>query len=201
MNTKIDSNWVNHHFEFLRKYKGNWIAYNEQGIITVQPTLELVEKEAKKSGLDFNLYFVNPLRYKGLRFLPIHFNAVKIHPWQPLKNITIKALGNEIRLDMLIDSGADCSLISYETGVKLGLTMSPLEDTLEAQGIGGGKVEYVMRKIQVVIDEHEINAPIAWVQTKDANDEIIGREVIFDAFDIEFIQRNEKIIFKRVEKI
>jgi hypothetical protein len=54
-----------------------------------------------------------------------------------------------------------------------------------------------MRKITVVIDETEIVVPTAWCQSKEAKDEIIGREVVFDHFDIEFIQRMEKILFKK----
>lgn len=195
----IDSNWVNHHYELLRKYQGQWVAYDEDGIITVQPTLDLADTIAKKIGKDFNLYYVNPLRYKGLRFLPIHFNAVKIHPWQPVKSVILKALDKEIHIDMLIDSGADCSLISNETGLKLNLTLSPLEATMIAEGIGGGRVEYVMRRINILIDGHEITAPVAWVQSNNSNDEIIGREKVFDEFDIEFKQRSEQIIFKRVK--
>ncbi len=195
----IDSNWVNQNYELLRKYQGNWVAYDEKGIITVQPTLDLADTIAKRAGKEFNLYYVNPLRYKGLRFLPIHFNAIKIHPWQLVKGVTLKALDKEIQIDMLIDSGADCSLISNETGLKLNLSLSPLEAMMFAEGIGGGRVEYVMRRINIVIDGHEITAPVAWVQSNNSNDEIIGREKVFDEFDIEFKQRSEQIIFKRVK--
>ncbi len=190
-------NWVNNNRALLEKYKGKWVALTEEsGIVASNKSLEETEIEANKITKKAFYYFVNPLNYGAKRFLPIWFNTVKIHHWQPLKYITLKALSKEITIEMLIDSGADCSLITYETGLKLGLTVSPLEDTLEAVGIGGGKIEYVIRKIEVIINSHTVKAPIAWVQTKNCADEIIGREVIFDAFDIEFKQADEEIIFK-----
>jgi hypothetical protein len=38
--------------------------------------------------------------------------------------------------------------------------------------------------------------PIAWLQTDDAVECLLGREVVFDNFDIEFKQRDRQIIFK-----
>ena len=193
-------NWVNNNRDLLKKYKGNWVAFNEElGVVASKKTLEETEKEAAKTTTAVIYYYVNPHIYSGYRFLPIHFNTVKIHPWQPLKLIKLKGVDVEIDLEMLIDSGADCSLISYETGLKLGLSTSPLEDTLEAHGVGGGKVEYVIRKLQITIDSKTLKVPVAWVQTKDCTDEIIGREVIFDYFNIEIRQSQEKIIFTPVK--
>ena len=48
-----------------------------------------------------------------------------------------------------------------------------------------------------LIDEHEIQTPVAWLQDSGFNELIVGREVVFDEFDIEFKQAEEKIIFKK----
>jgi len=49
----------------------------------------------------------------------------------------------------------------------------------------------------LIIDEHEIQTPVAWLQDSEINEIIVGREVVFDEFDIEFKQAEEKIIFKK----
>lgn len=191
-------NWVNNNREFLRKYKGNWVAFNEElGFIASKKTLKETEEEALKVTSKMAFYYVNPHIYSGYRFLPIRFNTVKIHPWQPTKLVKLKALDKEIEIEMLIDSGADCSLISYETGLRLGLSLALLEDTSEARGIGGN-VNFVIRLLNITIDNYTLKVPVAWVQNEECTDEIIGRVIIFDNFNIEFRQSEEKIVFTPV---
>jgi hypothetical protein len=56
--------------------------------------------------------------------------------------------------------------------------------------------------LSYTIDSYTIeNVPTAWVQNEDVEDLIIGREVIFDAFDIEFKQAEETIFFKKRKEI
>ena len=50
------------------------------------------------------------------------------------------------------------------------------------------------------IDAHDFIAPIAWLQDDSCLEEIIGREVVFDRFNIEFRQAEERIIFTWREK-
>jgi Aspartyl protease len=193
-------NWVNNNRELLRKYVGNYVAFNEElGFIVSKKTFEETEEEALKIASNAILYYVNPYSYGGRRFLPIRFNRVKIHAWQPVKLIKLQALDKETYKEMLIDSG-DCSLISYRTGLKLGLSLAALEELSKAQGIGG-TVEYVIRKLDITINNHTLTVPVAWVQNPECEDEIIGREVIFDYFNIEFRQSEEKIVFTPVHTI
>jgi hypothetical protein len=72
------------------------------------------------------------------------------------------------------------------------------DPVLQADGIGGS-VKYVFKNIEITIDNYTLNAPFAWVQDTNCNDFIIGREVIFDVFDIEFKQADETIVFKKKE--
>ena len=53
--------------------------------------------------------------------------------------------------------------------------------------------------VDSVINAHKLTIPVAWIQTEGIKDLIIGRDVVFDYFDIEFKQRLEKIIFKKNE--
>lgn len=73
-------NWVNNNREFLRKYKGNWVTFNEElGFIAAGKTLDEAEAKALKVTTKMVFYYVNPHIYKGYRFLPIRFNTVKIN--------------------------------------------------------------------------------------------------------------------------
>ena len=95
---------------------------------------------------------------------------------------------------MLIDSGADFSMMSWQIGKEMGYTLADSEQPLLAYGIGG-TVEYVLRSIEMRIGEHKFPVPIAWLQEDDTEEMILGREVVFDLFNIEFRQAEEKIIF------
>ena len=97
---------------------------------------------------------------------------------------------------MLIDSGADISVVSYEYGLSLGFTKGNEESLLSAEGFGG-YVDYLMRDHEIEIDGHRFINRFAWIQNPEFDDMIIGREIVFDLFDIEFKQADEEIIFKK----
>jgi Aspartyl protease/Family of unknown function (DUF5678) len=187
-------NWVNNNKELLAKYKKMWIAYNSSGIIAADKDYGTMLQKAKESNEEFIIYSNH--HFGAVRFLPIRFRSFQTHNWQPLYSATLK-LGNELFSEnFLIDSGADFCLIPYHVGHFLGLAISPGEPILSADGIGGS-VKYAIKNIELIIDGHTLNVPVAWVQDPDCYDLIIGREVVFDAFDIEFKQAEELIIFKK----
>ena len=96
---------------------------------------------------------------------------------------------------MLVDSGADFCLMPKQLGIDLGYTVGVEEVMSKAEGVGG-EIDYLLRRVEVSIDGHTLTVPIAWIQTDDAVEYLLGREVIFDRFDIEFKQRDRQIIFK-----
>lgn len=191
------SNWVNEHRQALRAYIGSWIAYNETGIVAHAESLDLLCQKADESGQQYWVFFVNPVYFEGIRFRAIHFRSITFHDWMPFYPIKLHFKDKSISLPMIIDSGADGSLISYDTGIKLGLQINEGETVQSAKGIGGGVIRYVWRDIQVSIDQHAITVPMAWILDGENQEEIIGRAVVFDAFDIEFKQKDEIIIFRR----
>jgi hypothetical protein len=65
----------------------------------------------------------------------------------------------------------------------------------KAEGVGG-EIDYLLKRVEVSIDGHTLTVPIAWIQTDDAVEYLLGRDIIFDRFDIEFKQRDRQIIFK-----
>jgi hypothetical protein len=55
----------------------------------------------------------------------------------------------------------------------------------------------VLRDVEIQLDSYTFTVPIAWMQTEVYQDILLGREVVFDLFDIEFKQADEKIVFKK----
>ncbi len=96
---------------------------------------------------------------------------------------------------MLIDSGADVSIISYENGLELGLVLEKDEHISDLGGIGGG-ISVVYRTLQMQIGDYLFDTKIAWSLGKKIP-EILGRVDVFDKFDIELKQAEEVAIFKK----
>ena len=95
---------------------------------------------------------------------------------------------------MLADSGADISIVKHSLGIELGFRLDPAEDPITLHGIGG-TVEGFRRNVTMTIAGHTFEAPVLWAQT-DNVPAILGREVVFDLFDIEFRQADRRVIFR-----
>ena len=63
--------------------------------------------------------------------LPLHVRALGGHSWLPSRPVRIAGPDGELSADMLIDSGADISVVSYEVGRQLGWEVAPAEVALE----------------------------------------------------------------------
>lgn len=201
MNTKVKNpskhNWINNHKEMLRKYRGQFIAHDEVEVLASAKKGEDLMRILKEKKIEkYTLAYLHPYLFtEKIRILPIRFRTVKLHEWSPFYPAKIIVDNSVSELDVLVDSGADLCVIPLALGEKLGLTLTNLEVPLTAAGIGGN-VSFVLRSLDYEIDNHLIkNVPTAWVLDEDCDDIILGREVIFDAFDIEFKQADETIIF------
>jgi len=86
-------------------------------------------------------------------------------------------------------------VIPKEIGIALGYIQAHGEAIQQADGVGGS-VDYLLRNIEMIIDSKKFLAPIAWLQTEACEEILLGRESVFDLFDIEFKQADETIIFK-----
>lgn len=91
-----------------------------------------------------------------------------------------------------IDSGADYTLIPYRMGRFLGLEKVASE-VREIGGIGG-VIAIRLAVVPMKIQEHEFDCTIAWAQIERVPF-LLGRENVFDHFDITFQQRNKKTVF------
>ena len=194
---KTPDEWYNFNKNQLRKYKSEWIAFTNEGIIVHDKDFFKVAKATDNLPISqytidyiFDSDFVEPVR-----LLPVRFKNLKRHEWQPKYRVILKVKTSK-SLEMLVDSGADFSLIPKDLGTVLGYELAHAESLNQAEGIGGS-VKYALREIEIQLDSYTFTAPIAWMQTEAYQDVLLGREVVFDLFDIEFKQADEKIVFKK----
>ncbi|MTJ07002.1 retropepsin-like domain-containing protein [Anabaena sp. UHCC 0204] len=187
--------WLNHNRQMLLDlYKNQYVAYNANGIIAHSENLREVLELANAAKQTFLIYLV-PHYTASVEILPIRFRTVARHDWQPNYTVNLKHRDIEFSTTMLVDSGAELSLISLKVGQDLGYALADAESILLAETIGG-KVEYVLRNVEMTIDGHNFIASVAWLQTNTGGEQLLlGREVVFDKFNIEFRQAEEKIIF------
>ena len=191
-------NWINNNKEILRQYRGKWIAHNDTEVLAFAEKGEDLMRILKEKMIEnYTLAYVQPSWYDGVfRILPIRFRTFQKNDWSPDYEISLMTEGVKKNAEMLVDSGADISLIPLWLGKELGFQLTTGEIIENANGVGGS-VNYVIRRLDYEIDNNLIkDVPTAWALDEDCNDIILGREVIFDAFDIEFKQADEEIIFK-----
>ncbi|MCP4347741.1 MAG: hypothetical protein GY795_19740 [Desulfobacterales bacterium] len=187
--------WLHENRHKMEQYRNQYIAYNANGVIANGKELEKVLESVNKSGKPFAIYFVPRHSASSVVILPVRLRSVSRHEWKPNYLVRLKHGDIEIPATMLVDSGADFSVISKKTGRDLGYALADAEQTLVAHGIGG-TADYVLRNIEMTIEGHSFTAPVAWIQDDNCIDEmILGREIVFDKFNIEFRQAEEKILF------
>ncbi len=175
------------------KLKGKILIIKDDQIVDIKDNYKDAIKISKNRD-DMALFKV-PKNIDKIRILSLKIRSFKKHPWIPLYPVKYYTdHENFIRKDALIDSGADISTINYDFGLELGFKKARHDYTLTAEGIGG-TIDYLLKEIEIEIDAIRLKIPVAWLLSKDNDDIIIGREIIFDHFNIEFRQKEEKIIF------
>jgi len=93
-----------------------------------------------------------------------------------------------------VDSGADCTLIPLQLGQLLGLQAMG-----KARKIGGigGSIETFQNRLTIEIGGWQFSCLLAWAQT-DKVPNLLGRQDVFDHFDILFSQRRCQVTFNPV---
>lgn len=193
--------WLQTIYQSPELYEGKIVAIsNDRDIIAIADSYKSTNEQAllKLQTLDNISFFSVPHNVRDLRIMTLRLRSLREDVWSPMYDVTLKSAHAELRnCRMLIDSGADISLISKKTGEELGLQRSEEEEPLTAQGVGG-VVQYLLRKIVVIIDTYAIATSVAWCQNDEITDMILGRKDVFDAFNVEFRQKEQKIIFTPV---
>jgi hypothetical protein len=194
--------WVNQHLDLVLDYRGKWVAISlENGIISANEDYDEMKKGIKKNMKDYFFWFVNENMGKGqslmVRGIKRKVFTIKddSHDWEPLYNVTLKNGKQSVPCLMLIDSGSDFTIIPYKTGVDLGFKADVSD--LRSKGYGvAGNFTFVAKEIDCIIDDNKFKLPVGWMQEEKNPHIILGREIIFDLFDVEFKQREELVVFK-----
>jgi hypothetical protein len=196
----MKNEWRKQHWQELKKLAGNWIAYEPDGeIIDYDKKLLLLQEKLRNYNKTYVFYFVHPAHvYEAspARFYAVYFKTLRSRTWRPMVCIDVATASQNEKFEFLVDSGADFSLLGYAMGKSLGFNRAEGEPILEGEGAGGGKIQYLLRQLKMTIESHTFKATVAWMLDEAYEEGLLGRDTVFDLFDIEFKQADEEIIFK-----
>jgi hypothetical protein len=187
--------WGHQNRRTLREYyRRQFVAYSATRLLAAGTDWDLVEAQAAATGEPYYIKWI-PANTSEFQFFWFKFYGMVRHEWEPEYpvNLSNGSLNRDVL--MLVDSGAELSLIGREIGAALGLSIADREILLSGTGIGG-VVEYVIREIDMTIDGNGFKSPVAWLQTEIDAPILLGRERVFDLFNIKFIQAEERIEFE-----
>ncbi|MFH1562529.1 MAG: retropepsin-like aspartic protease [Nitrospirota bacterium] len=115
--------------------------------------------------------------------------------WEPFIPVTLISDTDSLERHLLVDSGADITLIPKKVGKELGFALKEGEEINSLGGVSGSTA-IVYRQLKLRIGKFEFDAPVAWALLEEKVPLLLGREVVFDKFDIEFKQAERKVIFR-----
>jgi hypothetical protein len=92
-----------------------------------------------------------------------------------------------------VDSGADYTLIPYRMGRFLGL--EKIASEIREMGGIGGVIAVRFAPIPMRIETYQFDCIVAWAQIEGVP-LLLGRESVFDGFNITFQQRSKKTLFQ-----
>lgn len=114
---------------------------------------------------------------------------------RPIGDVYLKSNEGEwIEFHPYIDSGADVGLIPLSLGKLIGLSV----DKRKIEQIGGisGSIPVVYHQIQMKIGSNQLSVKIGWALVEKVPP-LLGRENVFDFFNVTFQQKKRIIIFER----
>lgn len=191
------ADWLKNNRKSLAAFAGEWIAFTSSGVILHNQSGRIVAQQARETKLNYYLKYVHPFEIpRVIRILPIRIRSLKNNKWQPDYLLELGTSKIMEPLTMLVDLGADISIIPKWTGEDLGLKVDENDYIEKAEGVNG-TVDYIIKNLTFNIDGYTFKAPVGWIQTEEVDDILLGREVVFDLFDVEFKQAEETIIFKK----
>jgi hypothetical protein len=113
---------------------------------------------------------------------------------RPKAVVRLTGPSESLNVDFLVDSGADTTVITWEVGQYLGWTVAPLENPYTLGGISGTLPCY-LRRVEMEIGGVRFESVVMWALSDDLPN-LLGREDVFDRFDIEFRQGERRVLFR-----
>ena len=115
--------------------------------------------------------------------------------WIPTAQLRILTEKGQYLCEMVVDTGADITLIPRSLGEFLQLSFKG-EKIREIRGIGDTAIPYVMKSVGLQVDRHKFPARIGVALIEEVP-LILGRLDVFDHFNIEFKQKEKITVFKK----
>lgn len=185
-------------------YKKKVIVHNDKDILFVASNfIEANQWGRNNYGIEWDKlhYFYVPSKFNKLRILTLKIKNLLIKEWMP--NFPVKFWGEgdqPIEMEMLVDSGADITVLSYQSGIDIGFRRSLGDKIEQAEGVGGD-VPYIVKQINVEIAQHFLLITVGWCLDESIDDMLLGRQDVFDFFNVEFQQTAGQIIFTPVTNL
>ena len=106
--------------------------------------------------------------------------------YRPKAAVRFYGPAETLLVDCIIDSGADTTVLTWQIGQYLGWTISQSETPVQLGGISGLLPCY-LRRIDTEVGTSRFSTNVMWAESDDLPN-LLGREDVFDAFNIEFRQ-------------
>lgn len=128
--------WGNQNRRMLREnYRRQFVAYSPTRLLAAGTDYHQVKANAQKMDEPFLIDWM-PALTADVQFYWIKFYSFSRYEWEPLYPVTLTCGANSEEILMVVDSGAQLSLISREVGESLGFEISKGEPITVGQGVG-----------------------------------------------------------------
>jgi len=121
--------------------------------------------------------------------------------YRPILPILVRSQHALLERDFLVDSGADLSMAPHELGRQLGLRWGD-GVPITLRGISQRKtclVQGRIHEVDIVVPAASVMLHLPMVFARGNVPFVLGREGLFDAFDITFEKINRQTVFQLVE--
>jgi hypothetical protein len=115
--------------------------------------------------------------------------------YEPTIPVEIIGPDKTVEALMVVDSGADISLLPHWVAEIVGLLLNT-ENRRDIHGIGEESIPYILDTVRMRIADSEISPRIAWALDEEVPF-VLGRLDVFKKFSIEFREFEDKIIIER----
>lgn len=116
--------------------------------------------------------------------------------YYPIIPITIIHKGKKVNTSAIVDSGASISIFNSSFGRALGISIESGEKRI-FQGASAKLVGYI-HEVKIAVAYKEIECKVAFSDELSTSFNLLGREGIFDKFNISFNEKNRELIFESV---
>lgn len=116
--------------------------------------------------------------------------------YRPVAQVSFrsKVSGTWIEIWMIVDTGADYTLLPRYLADDLGINLAKDCQVFTTYGIGGGQKVYFLPKTKVKLGKWEKTIPVGFLDRNEVPP-LMGRHLFLETFDTEFL-KSHVVVFK-----